>query len=151
MMNVIGEEDVGHQEYDPDISNPIFILASCPVETRPEGAPRLWGNLKIKVTPASLAYRIYRQDEIEEPYSCNFELNPGCKEMLEKSGVRISGVTESGGTSIIELPDRTFYIATGYQPQLSSEESNPHPLIAAYLEAAINHKKEKKIENHPLC
>ena len=143
-MNVIGKEDMGHQEYDPDISNPLFILASCPVETRPEGAPRLWGNLKVKVKPSSLAYRIYRQDEIEEPYSCNFELNPEYKEMLEKRGVKISGVTESGGVSIIEVPDRAFYLATGYQPQLSSEERNPHPLIEAYLEAVIKNKKEKE-------
>jgi CTP synthase (UTP-ammonia lyase) len=143
-MNVIGEQDVGHQEYDPDILNPLFILASCPVESRPEGAPRLWGILKIKVTPASLAYRIYRQDKIEEPFSCNFELNPEYKEVLEKSGAKISGVTENGGVSIIEFPDRAFYIATGYQPQLSSEESNPHPLILAYLEAVISHKKEKE-------
>jgi CTP synthase (UTP-ammonia lyase) len=144
MINVVGEEDVGHQEYDPDISNPLFILAPSPVESRPEGTPRLWGNLKVKVRPASLAYRIYRQDEIEEPYACNFELNPDYKEMLEASGVKICGVTENGGTSIIEIPDRTFYIATGYQPQLKSEESNPHPLIAAYLEAAIKYRKEKE-------
>ena len=142
-MNVIGEEDIGHQEYDPDMSNPLFVLAPCPVESRPEGTPRLWGNIKINVTPGSLAYRIYRQDEIVEPYSCNFELNPEYKEILEKSGVKISGITENRGTSIIEFPDRTFYIATAYQPQLSSEESNPHPLITAYLEAVINHKKVK--------
>ena len=144
MMNVIGEQDVGHQEYDPDISNPLFILASCPVETRPEGTPRLLGNLTIKVMPDSLAFRIYQQAEIVERYSCNFELNPEYKGVLEKSGAKISGVTESGGTSIIEVPDRAFYIATGYQPQLSSEESHPHPLITAYLGAAINHRKEKE-------
>ena len=145
MMNVVGEQDIGHQEYDPDdISNPLFIPASCPVETHPEGTPRLWGNLKIKVRPASLVYRIYRQDEIEEPFACNFELNPEYKEILEKSGVKICGATENGGVSIIEVPDRAFYIGTGYQPQLSSEENNPHPLIAAYLEAAIKHKKEKE-------
>jgi CTP synthase (UTP-ammonia lyase) len=144
MMNVVGKQDVGHQEYDPDISNPLFILASCPVETRPEGAPRLWGNLKIKVLPESLAFKIYRQAAIEEPYSCNFELNPEYREVLEKSGARICGVNENGIASIVEFPDRTFYITTGFVPQLSSGEGNPHPLITAYLEAAINYKKEKE-------
>ena len=143
-MNVIDKQDVSHQEYDSDISNPLFILASCPVETRPEGAPRLWGNLKITVLPDSLAFKIYRQAEIEEPYSSNFELNPEYQEALGKGGAKISGVTENGGVSIIEVPDHAFYIATGYQPQLSSGESNPHPLITAYLEAVINHKKEKE-------
>lgn len=143
-MNVIGEPDIGHQEYDPDISNPLFVLASHPVEARPEGTPRLWGNLRIRIAPASIAYRIYRQDEIEEPYSCNFELNPEYREALEKRGLKISGTTASGSAGVIEVPDHAFYIATGYQPQLSSEENNPHPLIVAFLKAAINYQKEKK-------
>ena len=143
-MNVTGRQDVGHPEDDSDISNPLFILASCPVESRPEGAPRLWGNLKIKVLPESLVSRIYRQVEINEPYSCDFELNPEYKEVLEKSGAKICGVTESGGASIIEFPERAFYIATGFMPQLRSDENNPHPLLVAYLEAVIKYKKEKE-------
>jgi len=144
MMNVVGNQDVGHQEYDPDISNPLFILASCPVEARPEGAPRLWGNLKITVLADSLAFKIYRQAEIEEPYSCNFELNPEYKEALEKGGAKICGVNKNGTASIVEFPDHAFYVTTGFVPQLSSGESNPHPLITAYLEAALNRKKEKE-------
>ena len=141
-MNVTGQSDVGHPEYDPDISSPLFVLATCPVETRPEGAPRLWGNLKIKVLPESLAHKVYRQFEIEQPYSCNFELNPDYTEILEKSGARICGVNENGTASIVEFPDRAFYITTGFVPQLSSEENNPHPLIMAYLEAAKKYRKE---------
>jgi len=38
--------------------------------------------------------------------------------------------------------NRPSHRATGFQPQLTSEESRPHPLIIAYLEAAINFKGE---------
>ena len=143
-MNVAGQQDLGHPEYDPDISSPLFVLATCPVETRPEGAPRLWGNLKIKILPDTLSHRIYGQFEIEEPHSCNFELNPDYKEILEKSGAKICGVSANGTASIVEFPDHSFYVTTGFLPQLTSEEHNPHPLIVAYLEASKNYQKEAK-------
>ncbi len=143
-MNVTGQLEVGHPEYAPDISSPLFVLATCPVESRPEGAPRLWGNLKIKVLPGSMAHRIYGQIEIEEPYTSNFELNPDYREILEKSGVKISGVNEDGAAGIVEFPDRPFYITTGFTPQLSSGENNPHPLITAYLKAAGEYHREEK-------
>jgi CTP synthase (UTP-ammonia lyase) len=36
----------------------------------------------------------------------------------------------------IELPRHRFFVATLFQPQLSSTAEEPHPLILAYLEAA---------------
>lgn len=143
-MNVAGEEDVGHAEYNPDISSPLFILATCPVETRPEGAPRLWGKLKIKIKPDTHSHRIYGQTEIEEPHSCNFELNPDYTETLEKYGGRIGGVKENGTAGIVEFPKNYFYITTGFLPQLACGENSRHPLITAYLEAARSYQKGKK-------
>ena len=53
----MGIKDAGHTEYDRDASMPLVTLASCPVEGRPEGAPRLSGKLKIRVIPGSLSKR----------------------------------------------------------------------------------------------
>jgi CTP synthase (UTP-ammonia lyase) len=36
----------------------------------------------------------------------------------------------------VELPGRRFFIATLYQPQLSSTEDRPHPVIVEFLAAA---------------
>jgi CTP synthase (UTP-ammonia lyase) len=116
------------------------VLVSCPVNNRPDGAPRLYGKLKIRVSPGSLAYRIYRQTEIEEAFNCNYEMNPDFRSVLEAKGLKISGVSEDGGARIIELPGHPFFIATGFVPQFSSEENKPHPLIVAYLKAAIKNK-----------
>ena len=124
-------------EEDPDTATPLLILAACPVDNRPQGAPRLWGGLKINVSSDSLAYHIYRSNNIEETFTCSYELNPVYREKLETTGLKVSGVSRDGGARIVELPGHHFYIATGFVPQLSSEENNPHPLIMAYLEAAL--------------
>lgn len=136
-----GIKDAGHPQYDPNISTPLLVLASCPVLERPEGAPRLWGKLKIKVSPDTLAFRAYKQSEVEEAFNCNYELNPAFRGTLEASGLRVSGVSEDGGARIVELPDRRFFLATGFLPQLISEATRPHPLIVAYLDAAANYRR----------
>ena len=136
--NVAGIKDAAHLEYGPNTGTPLLVLVSCPVDNRPDGAPRLSGRLKIKVSPDSLAFHIYQKTEVEEAFNCNYELNPIFRETLEASGLKVSGVSKDGGARIIELPDRRFFMATGFQPQFTSEVTNPHPLIIAYLEAALN-------------
>jgi CTP synthase (UTP-ammonia lyase) len=130
---------------DPDAAVPLLVLASCPVPDRPDGAPRLWGKLKIKINPASLAYSIYQQTEIEEAFNCSYELNPEYQDIIEADGLKFGGATGEGGVRIIELPDHPFFIATGFMPQFTSEEDRPHPLIVAYLEAVINLKNLNKV------
>lgn len=112
------------------------MLASCPVNNRPGGAPRLYGKLKIRVVPGTLAASIYRQPEVAEDFNCNYELNPEYRGNIEASGMKVSGFSEDGGVRIVELPDHRFYIATGFVPQTNSTAAAPHPLIVAYLKAA---------------
>jgi CTP synthase len=136
---VAGIKDAGHTEADPDTPAPLLVLASCPVENRPAGTPRLSGGLKIRVSPGSLAFRAYEKTVTTEPFNCNYELNPAYREKLESAGLKVSGVSEDGGARIVELPDRPFFLATGFLPQLASQEGEPHPLIVAYLKAALEH------------
>jgi CTP synthase (UTP-ammonia lyase) len=118
----------------------LLTLASCPVDNRPDGKPRLSGKLKIIIIPDTLAYRIYRQMEIEEEFNCNYQLNPDYTSIMEAKGLKISGACEDGGTRIIELTNHPFYIGTGFLPQLSSGINKPHPLVAAFLKAAVKYK-----------
>lgn len=139
-MHVSGLEDAGHTEEDPDTATPLLVLAACPIDSHPAGAPRLRGGLKIGISPDSLAFSIYRSSMIEETFSCNYELNPAYRDALEKSGLKVSGISEDGGARIVELPQHRFFVATGFLPQLMSQEDKPHPLIIAYLKTAAEHQ-----------
>jgi CTP synthase (UTP-ammonia lyase) len=136
---VCGLKNAGHTEEDPDAAVPLLILAACPIESRPQGAPRLWGGLKIDIVPGSLASRLYASNGIEETFTCNYELNPVYGEFLEKHGLKVSGTSADGGARIVELPGRRFFLATGFVPQMSSAENRPHPLITAFLAAAAEY------------
>ena len=129
--------EAGHMEDDSRTTVPLLVLSSCPVDDRPAGAPRLWGGLKIQVLPGTLAYRIYKSSEVEETFNCNYELNPDYQSVMEKAGLKVSGVSQNGNARIVELPERRFYIGTGFIPQLMSEQGKPHPLIVSYIKAAL--------------
>jgi hypothetical protein len=38
---------------------------------------------------------------------------------------------------VVALSDHPFFVGTLYQPQISSAPDDPHPLIVAYLRAAL--------------
>jgi CTP synthase (UTP-ammonia lyase) len=42
---------------------------------------------------------------------------------------------DTGEVRAIERPDHAFFVATLYQPQLSSTLDRPHPLFVALLDA----------------
>jgi CTP synthase (UTP-ammonia lyase) len=134
---VAGLPEADYMADDLNTAYPLLVLSSCPVDNRPPGAPRLWGGLKIKVLPGTLAYQIYKNNDIEEAFNCNYELNPAYQQILEKAGLKISGVNQTGSARIVELPGRAFYMGTGFVPQMSSRPGQPHPMIVAWLKAAL--------------
>jgi CTP synthase (UTP-ammonia lyase) len=124
-------------EEDPDNEFPLLVLASCPVDYRVPGDPRLGGGLQIEITAGTLAYAVYQRTSIIEKFSCNYELNPDFNPILEKAGLKFSGLSQTGQARMAELPGKAFYLGTGFLPQLSSSPQNPHPLVIAFLQAAL--------------
>ena len=55
--------------------------------------------------------------------------------------LRVVARGPAGEARAIELPGRRFFLATLFQPQLSSTPERPHPVIVAYLEAAAAFKR----------
>lgn len=126
--NVLGFEDAAHAEYDPYASYLFITPLSCSL---------VGLAMNVKLDPVSNVARSYRWTEITEQYYCNFGLNRAYQEMLHESGLRVVGQDERGEARVLELPGHCFFIATLFVPQFSSSVDQPHPLITAYLQAAI--------------
>jgi len=107
-----------------------------------ETGPRLSGALTVTLTPGSLLERIYARRTIAETYTCSYGLNPDFQETLTSTGLHIAATDDAGEVRAVELPDRRFFLATLFLPQHSSSEDRPHPLITAYLEAALRFREE---------
>jgi CTP synthase (UTP-ammonia lyase) len=128
--------DADSAEHGVPSSNLLITAVACPMPGRSAGAPNLSGAAAIHLRPGTRAREIYGCDQVSERYFCNFEVNPAYREALESAGLTLSGFSENGDVRIAELPLHPFFIATLFQPQLSSEAGQPHPLIRAFLQAS---------------
>ncbi|HEY7545138.1 MAG TPA: hypothetical protein VID27_09660 [Blastocatellia bacterium] len=99
----------------------------------------------IKLTPGSLAHKIYGREEaeVEEQFYCNYGLNPEYRSEVEKGEMKVTGTGPDGEARVIELPNNRFYIGTLFVPQLSSTFEKPHELIVAWLKAAMRFQPER--------
>jgi CTP synthase (UTP-ammonia lyase) len=132
----MGIADADSAEHATSSQNLIIAPVTCPVPDRPDGAPKLSGACRLRVQPGFRLAAIYGACEIEEEYFCNFEVNPAYRERFEIAGLRLAAFDDRGELRAVELPDHPFFIATLYQPQLSSTDERPHPVIVEFVAAA---------------
>ena len=92
----------------------------------------------IRIAPGSLAHMAYGTSEATESYHCNFGLNPAFRTRILGGLMVATGRGADGEIRIIELGGHPFFVATLFLPQLTSRPGAPHPLIVAYLKAALD-------------
>jgi CTP synthase (UTP-ammonia lyase) len=139
----LGIPDADTAEHNPATENIVISPVACAVENRPEGAPKLFGACELRVRAGSRLHLIYGRERIREEYFCNYEVNPEYEKRLEAAGLPVVARGSQGEARAVEMPGRRFFLATLYQPQLSSKPGNPHPVIIAFLGAAGAFKRAR--------
>ncbi|UCF91284.1 MAG: hypothetical protein JSW39_23900 [Desulfobacterales bacterium] len=91
----------------------------------------------IRFTRGTKVHHAYSVDEASEEFRCNFGLNPVYRALVLRGPLQCSSVYGEGETRVVELTSHRFFIATLFLPQLRSAPAAPHPLIRAYLNAAV--------------
>lgn len=71
-------------------------------------------------------------------------MNQAYEDNLIESGLTISGRDDNGKARIIELNQKKFFIATAFQPHMTSSKENLHPVLKAFIEAAKQGKQQVK-------
>jgi CTP synthase (UTP-ammonia lyase) len=132
--NVLQLDELMNRDFNPYLPN-IFIAAlSCSLMAQ---------SRHISIDRNSRLYQIYERIEIEEKYNCDFGLNKDFQKILEQHSFKVSGVDEDGEARILTLESSGFYIATLFQPQLSSSCDKPHPLILSFLTSALEYNRSR--------
>ena len=141
--NVLGLRDATTAEEDPHAENIVIYPVACAVPNRAPNAPKLSGLIsQIRLRPGSYLASYYGKELIEEEFFCNYEMNPEFEWMAMEAGFPVVARGFEGECRAIESPAHHFFIATLFQPQLSSREDSPHPLIVAFLQHVADfHRK----------
>lgn len=103
------------------------------------------GAIPLTLTENSKLASIYNTKEIVERFRNRYVFNPSYKAEMEKAGIKFTAFSHLSGTENVEsleVPDRTFYVSVQYHPEFKSKIFQPHPLISAFLNAAIKKKSK---------
>lgn len=132
--NVLGIRDADSAENVPNGENTVITLISCPVPG--PGRPRLDGSDMALPVPGTLLESLCGSADLRGEYFCSYETNPNFVARWEQAGLRVAARGENGEMRAFELPAQRFFLATLFQPQLSSSYERPHPIIEGFLRAA---------------
>ena len=151
--NVLGYEDAGSVEFDPDTKHPVIHL--MPDQ---EGVTDLGGTLRLGSYPCVIkggtrAYALYGQTNsyvnqaeniadntimIHERHRHRYEVNNDYREELEGHGMILSGMSpDKRIVEMIELKNHPYFVATQAHPEFKSRPDVPHPLFRGFIEAAL--------------
>ena len=144
--NILHIADADTAENNSGSKNIIIYPVACAVPDRNGDAPKLSGAIpEIRLRPGSYLQSFYGKDKetVTEEFFCNFEVNPEFEWTAMEAGFPVVARGPNGEIRAIESPSHRFFIATLFQPQLSSTEKKPHPLVVAFVEAAAEWSKKK--------
>jgi CTP synthase (UTP-ammonia lyase) len=150
VRNVLRIKDADSAENNSGSKNIVIYPVACAVPTRAKGTPKLSGSIpEIRLRPGSYLQSFYSRDTVAEEFFCNFEVNPDFEWAAIEAGFPVVARGPQGEIRAIESPSHRFYIATLFQPQLSSKPGKPHPLVLAFVQAA-NDWEKKKLDDYVL-
>ena len=143
--NVLGLAEADSVEFAPDTPDPVIHLMP-----EQEGIENIGGTLRLGAYPCVLkedsrAYRLYGSREISERHRHRYEVNNDYRELLEKNGMKLSGLSPDGRiVEMIELEDHPYFLATQAHPEFKSRPDVPHPLFKGLIESALKLQKNRE-------
>ena len=128
--DVCGLTAVENAEQSPDAAEALIVPLECSL---------LGEESTVVITPGTVAADAMGPGPTTERYFCRYGLNADYLEILQSHGLVFSGRDTSGEVRVAELPVHPFCVASLFQPELSSDPTWVHPLIAAFADAVRSH------------
>lgn len=139
-------------EFNPGTEHPVIATMAEQVAIV-SGEGDLGGSMRLGSYPATLAEgslvaKRYGCTEVAERHRHRYEVNNAYRDKLEAAGLVISGTSPDGRlVEFVELSTdlHPYFVATQAHPELKSRPTNPHPLFAGLIEAALERKLSARL------
>ncbi len=143
--HVLKNEDANSTEFDRGTSHPVIDLMPDQRGIVDMGGTMRLGLYPCELQPGTIAANAYGKSLVYERHRHRFEFNNAYRDILEKAGMRYSGLSPDGRlVEIAELSDHPFMLGTQFHPEFLSRPNRPHPLFVAFLKAVIERAKARQ-------
>jgi len=109
------------------------------------GSMRL-GSYKAKIKKNTIAYNLYKKENISERHRHRYEINMKYVPILEENGLIVSATSPDGKLpEILELSkkDHPFFVGVQFHPEMKARPLAPHPIFTGFIKAAKEHRQNK--------
>lgn len=127
--NALGFAHAENCEVNPDAEMPLISALSCKLIEVTD---------HIQLAENSGVANIYDNSETSEEYRCAFGVNRDYLNIFEGSEMSFTGFDSEGDPRVLEIRNNRFFIGTAFQPERTALRNQSHPIVRAFLEAAIN-------------
>lgn len=142
--NVCGLHNSNSTEFDKKTPHNVIDLMEEQKSIRDKGGTMRLGLYPCKIKPNTIAYQSYNSDMIYERHRHRYEVNNAYRELFEKNGMVMSGLSPDGKlVEMIELKDHPWFVGTQFHPELKSRAVTGAPLFISFVKAALKYRKSK--------
>jgi CTP synthase len=141
--NVVGLEGAHTEEVDHNTPYPVIHLLPEQRGIGDKGGTMRLGAYPCRLSPNSLAARLYGDTVIYERHRHRYEVNNEYRALLERHGMVFSGVSPDNRlVEMIELPEHPFFLAGQFHPEFKSRPNRPHPVFVGLVRAALERRHQ---------
>lgn len=108
------------------------------------GATMRLGAYPCTIKDKTQAYKAYQSNFISERHRHRYEVNNKFRSVLSENGLVFSGLSPDRElVEMIELPDKRWFVACQFHPELKSRATKAHPLFRELVAAALKYSASK--------
>jgi CTP synthase len=131
-------------ELDAKTANPVISLMAEQKAITNKGATMRLGAYPCTLEKNSLAFKAYGEKEISERHRHRYEFNNDYRQVLNKKGLILSGVSPDNLlVEIIEIKNHPWFLGCQFHPEFQSSPMKAHPLFNEFIGAAYAYGKQK--------
>jgi len=154
--NVAGLKRANSSEFDINTTAPVIYLMEQWVDREKvvqkrnihsdKGGTMRLGAYPCKLVERSLALRAYNKKMVWERHRHRYEFNNEYREMLTKSGLKVSGLyPDEDLVEVIELRDHPWFLGCQFHPEFKSHPMDPHPLFRDFIKASLGNQRGESL------
>ena len=102
------------------------------------GATMRLGAYPCNIKDKTQTYKAYQSLYISERHRHRYEVNNKFRNILTENGLVLSGLSPDRElVEMIELPDKRWFVACQFHPELKSRATKAHPLFREFVKASL--------------
>jgi CTP synthase len=142
--NVLNLKGANSTEFDPNTPHPVIDIMEEQKQIEELGGTMRLGAYPCVLKEGTKVREIYKKEVIYERHRHRYEFNNAYREVFERNGFVISGVSPDGRlVEVVELKDHPWFIGCQFHPEFKSKPFDPHPLFVSFIKACIDAKLQR--------